>query len=120
MESRSKVTETLRQQVVKMKIKGVTLSAREVGRSKSVISRILHLSNTTNSFKSPKKAGRPQKTNAREDRIMRRISMGNRFNTAAGIARQFSTEQDEWCRERREEKGRMADVCTEWLGENRE
>ena len=92
MVRRSKVTETLRQQVVQMKAKGMTLSAiaREVGRSKSVISRILHLYNVTNSFKSPKKAGRPRKTNAREDRVMRRMSMGNRFNTAAGIARQFS------------------------------
>ncbi len=67
--------------------------AREAGHSKSVISRILHLYNVTNSFKSPKKAGCPQKTNAWEDRIMQRISMGNRFNTAAGIACQLSTEQ---------------------------
>lgn len=67
-----------------MRVKGVTLSAtaRKVGRSRSVISRILHLSNITNSFKSPKKAGHPRKTNAREDRIMRRISMGNQFSTA--------------------------------------
>ncbi len=67
--------------------------ARKAGRSKSVISRILHLYNVTNSFKSPKKAGHPRKTNAREDRIMGRISMGNRFNTEAGIAHQFSAEQ---------------------------
>ena len=91
----SKVTETLRQLVVQIKAKGMTLSAiaREVGRSKSVISRILKTNKDTDSFQSPKKAGRPHKTSAREDRIMRRLSMGNRFNTAAGIAHQISAEQ---------------------------
>ena len=78
-----------------MKATGMTLSAiaREHGHSKSVISRILKLYKETDSFKSPQKAGRPRKTSAREDRIMGRLSMGNRFNTAAGIARQFSAEQ---------------------------
>ncbi len=47
--------------------------AREVDLFMSVISRILHLYNVTNSFKSPKKAGHPRKTNAREDSIMRRL-----------------------------------------------
>ncbi len=61
--------------------------------SKSVISTILQLYNDTNSFKSPKKAGRSHKTNTQEGRIMQRTSMGNRLNTAAGIARQFSNEQ---------------------------
>ncbi|KAF7702517.1 hypothetical protein HF521_001800, partial [Silurus meridionalis] len=67
--------------------------ARQAGLSKFVISRILNLYNITNSFKSTKKAGRPRKTNTREDRILRRISMGNRFHTAAAIAHQFSAEQ---------------------------
>ena len=89
------MTETLRQQVVQMKAKGMTLSAiaREVGHSKSVISRILKLYKETDSFKSPQKAGRPRKTRSCEDGIMRRLSVGNQFNTAAGIARQFSAEQ---------------------------
>lgn len=88
------MTETIWHQVVQMKAKGMTLSAiaREVGCSKSVISRILKLYKDTNSFMSPKKAGRPHKTNAREDRTMRRLSMGNRFNTAIGIVRQFRAE----------------------------
>ncbi|KAI5107439.1 interleukin-1 receptor type 1-like [Silurus meridionalis] len=95
MVGRSKVNESLRQQDVQMKAKGMTLSAitRQVGHSKSVISRILKLYNITNSFKSAKKAGRPRKTNTREDRKLRRIIMGNRFHTAAGIAHQFSAEQ---------------------------
>ncbi len=59
----------------------------------NLISQILHLYNVINSFKFPKKAGHPQKTNAREDRIMRMISTGNQFNTEAGIAHQFSAEQ---------------------------
>ncbi len=42
---------------------------------------------------SAKKVGHSQKTNELEDRIMQRLSMGNRLNTAAGIARQFSAEQ---------------------------
>ncbi len=49
--------------------------------------------NDTNSFKSPKKAGHPYKTNAQEDRIMQKRSVGNQFNTAARIACQFSAEQ---------------------------
>lgn len=77
-----------------MKAKGMTLSAiaSEVGHSKSVISRIVMLYTDTNSLKSPQKAGRPRKTNGREDRIIRTLFMGNRFNTAAVIARQFSAE----------------------------
>ncbi len=50
------MTETLQQEVIQMKDKGMTLSAiaREVGHSKSVISRILQVYNDsdTNSFKS--------------------------------------------------------------------
>ncbi len=72
MAGRSKVTETLQQEVVQMKAKGMTLSAsaRESGHSKSAISWILQDYNDTNSFKSPKKAGHPRKINAREDRVM--------------------------------------------------
>ncbi len=55
--------------------------------------RILHLYNVTNSFRSPRNAGHPRRTNVQEDRIMRRISVESRFNTAAGIAHQFSDEQ---------------------------
>ncbi len=75
-----------------MKAKGMTLSAiaREAVRLKSVISQILQLHNDSNSFRSPKESGCPCKTNAREGRIIWRLLMGNRFNTAAGIALQFS------------------------------
>ncbi|KAI5103575.1 carbonic anhydrase-related protein 10 precursor [Silurus meridionalis] len=57
MVGRSKVTESLRQQVLQMKAKGMSISAiaRQVGRSKSVISRILNFYNITNSFKSPRR-----------------------------------------------------------------
>ncbi len=71
-----------------MKTKGMKISfiAREVGRSLSGISRILPLYNDTNS--SPPKAWSStyRITSAREDRLMRRLSTGNRFNTAAGNA----------------------------------
>ncbi len=91
----SNVTKTLQQEVVQIKAKGMTLSvmAREVSHSKSVISRTLQIYSDNNSFKSPRKAGRPLKTNAQDDRIMQRLSLGNRFNTAAGIACQFLAEQ---------------------------
>ncbi len=48
---RTKVTESLRQEVVQMKAKGMTRSptAREVGHSKSVILQILQLYNDANS-----------------------------------------------------------------------
>ncbi len=68
------MTETLLQQVVQ-----IAAIASEVGCSKSVISRILHLYNVR------KAAGL--------DRIMQRISMGNLYNTAVGSACQFSAEQ---------------------------
>ena len=78
-----------------MKAEGMTLSAiaSEVHCSMSVISRRLTLYNDTNTFKSPKNAGCPCKTNVQENRMIRRLSMRNPFNTAAGIARQFSAEQ---------------------------
>ena len=68
-----------------MKAKEMTLSAitREVSCSKSVISRILHLYNVTKSFKSPERPGCLRKTNAKEDRMMQRISVGTWFPTAA-------------------------------------
>lgn len=73
------------QQVVLMKAKGITLSAiaKEAGHFRSVISRVLQLYKDTNSFKSPKYAGRPRKTNAQEHRIMEKPLIGNWFNTAA-------------------------------------
>ncbi len=67
----------------------LSVNAREVVHSRCVISRILQVYN--NSFTSPKKVGCPVKTNACEKRIMQRLSMGNQFNTAAGIACQYNT-----------------------------
>ncbi len=55
-----------------------------------MISQILQVYNDTNLLKSSKKAGRPHKTNAGEDRKMRRFSMENLFNAVAGIACQFT------------------------------
>ncbi len=72
------MTETLRQEVVPMKDKGMTLSAiaREVGHSKSVISRILQVYNDsdTNSFKSPKRL--VIHVRQMHDRIMQRLLTG--------------------------------------------
>ncbi len=82
MAGHSSVTETLGQEVVQMKVKEITLSAIawEVGHSKSVISQILHVFNDTNQFKSPNTASCPSKTNAREDRIMQRLSILTLFS----------------------------------------
>lgn len=48
--------------LTKAKVMNLSAIAREAGHSKFVISRILYLYNT-NSFKTPKKADRPLKTN---------------------------------------------------------
>ena len=84
--SHFKVTEVLRRQVVQMKSGRLSLSAigRDVGRSNSVITRNLKLHNDTNSFNSTKKTGHP-----RVDRIIQRLSMGDRCHTAAEIPRQI-------------------------------
>ena len=71
-----------------MKSGGPSLSVieRDVGRSKIVILRILKLHNDTNSFNSTKKPGRLRKTSLREDRMIQRLSMGDLFDTVAGIS----------------------------------
>lgn len=86
-----KVTPELRQRIVKLKTSGMTLSAisRELGRSKSVISRVLKLYNENKTFKSPATVGRPRITTVREDRGMKRYVTKDPFETAAGISRQI-------------------------------
>ncbi len=80
-----------------MKANEITISAtvREADHYKSVISQILLVYNGTYLFKSSKKADRPHKTNAGEDRKMQRLSMENLFNAAAGIACHSSAARDE-------------------------
>ena len=89
--SHFKVSEALRHQVVQMNSGWQSLSANggDVCRYKSVISRVLKLHNDTNSFNSTKKAGRLRKTSPREDRMIKRLSMVDRFETAAGISWQI-------------------------------
>ena len=86
MPSHSKVTEALRQ-VVQMKSGGLPLFTigRNAGRSKSVILRILKLHNDTNSFNITKKAGLLRQTSSQEDRMIQKLSIGDRFGRAAGI-----------------------------------
>ena len=94
MSSRSKVDEPLRRKVVTLKTQGMTISAiaKEISRSKSVISRILKLYDDTGSFKSPKTSGRPRKTTHQQNQTIQKLSMVDRFDTAAGIARQVTEE----------------------------
>lgn len=76
MSSHNRVTEALRHRVVQMKSCGLSLSAIEknIGRSKSIISKISKLHNT-NSFNSAEKVGLPHKTNPRKYRMIQRLSM---------------------------------------------
>ena len=94
MAARCKVDEPLRQHVVSLKKRGMTISAisRETNRSKSVIWRILKFHEDTGLFVSPKKPGRPRKTTPRQDWVMHRLSISDRFNTASGIAREVNSD----------------------------
>ena len=96
MARRQQVNETLRANAVNLRKQGFTITsiANQLNRSKSVISRIVKLYNETGRLRSPKKVGRPRKTSPREDRIMQRLSLKDRFQSAAGISRQVGQDND--------------------------
>ena len=66
--------------------------SREVGRSKSVVSRMLKLYDDKKMFVPASKPGRPRITTKREDRVMKRYVDKDPFNTAAGICRKIKTD----------------------------
>lgn len=70
---------------------GKTLSeiSSIIGRTRSVIQRSISTFKERGSINVRGRSGRPPKTTAREDRIMVRLCLRNRFETAAGIARKM-------------------------------
>lgn len=65
-----------------------------VGRSSSVVKRIVAKFKTSGSIESSPRTGRPRKTSPRDDRVMARMSLENRFKTAAEISRNLSSTSD--------------------------
>ena len=59
--------------------------SENVKRSKSVVGRIVKSYNDTVRIISPCKTGKPRKTSAREDKLMQRIALKNRFKSSADI-----------------------------------
>ena len=68
----------------------ITQTARVVGRSKSVVSRIVKRYNEENSLDEKKKLGRPLKTDAREDRELVRMAKSDRFQSSRKLASKFA------------------------------
>ena len=61
--------------------------SEKVKRSKSVVGRVVKSYNDTGQIVSAFKTGRPRKTSAREDRIMQRMSLKERFKSCTEIKR---------------------------------
>ena len=89
MNKRSKVSNSIRENVVKLHKQNYSIRsiAEKLKLSKSVVGRISKLNNGQCRIISPYKVGRPRKTTKREDRIMQRMTLKDRFETSAGIAR---------------------------------
>ena len=61
--------------------------SEKVKRSKSIVDRVVKSYNNTGKIVSAFKTGRPRKTSAREDRIMQRMSLKERFKSCTEIKR---------------------------------
>lgn len=68
--------------------------ADELRISKSTVGRVIKHFKATNTISPRKKNGRPRKTSTREDRVIRKIALKDRFQTAASIARKVGTSHD--------------------------
>lgn len=78
-----------------------------LGRSPSVVKRIVAKFKCTNSIESSLRSGRPRKTSAQQDRIITRMSLKDRFKTAAEISRELGSTSD--CRVSRQTVSRRLD-----------
>ncbi|KAF2343643.1 Transposase Tc1-like [Trinorchestia longiramus] len=89
MAKRQKVDQTLKQNVVILHKKNFSVReiAVKVKRSKSVVGRILKLYSDLGHIPTARKTGRQRITSKREGRIIQRVALKNRFETAAGISR---------------------------------
>ena len=83
MAKRQKVDYSVRQAIVKLHKEKHTIReiSEKVKRSKSVEGRVAKTYNDTGKIVSAVKTSRPRKTSAREDRIMQRMSLKDRFKS---------------------------------------
>ena len=68
--------------------------SRATGKSRSVVQRIISRFKQSGYVKAMPKTGRPRKTTVREDRMMVRQSLQDRFKTAAEISREMGKTSD--------------------------
>lgn len=73
-----------------MENNSMSLTAKIMRRSKSVVGRVVKRYQEENSLEEKPRSGRPKVTTSREDRAIVKMSMSNRFETAASIAREFN------------------------------
>ena len=93
MAKRQKNDYSVRQAIVKLHKEKHTIReiSEKVKRSKSVVGRVVKSYNDTGKIVSAFKTGRPRKTSAREDRIMHRMSLKDRFKSCTEIKRVMNT-----------------------------
>ena len=91
MSKRIKVDGADKLEIVKLRKEHLTVEqiSKHVKRFKSVVSRVLKLYNKTGRLTNTKKSGQPRKTTVREDRIMQRLALKDRFLTAGKISKQI-------------------------------
>ena len=89
MAKRQKLYYSVRQAIVKLHKEKHTIReiSEKVKCSKSVVGRVVKSYNDTGKIVSAFKTGRPRKTSAREDRIMQRMSLKDRFMSCTEIKR---------------------------------
>ena len=89
MAKRQKPDYSVRQAIVKLHKENHTIReiSEKVKRSKSVVSRVVKSYKDTGKIFSAFKTGRPRKTSAKEDRIMQRMSLKDRFKSCTEIKR---------------------------------
>ena len=63
--------------------------ARMVGVTQSEVSRLLAKVRATGSVRDRPRSGQPRKTDAREDRVLTRLAVKNRFKSASVLAREW-------------------------------
>ena len=89
MTKRQKLDYSMRQAIVKLHNEKHTIReiSEKVKRSKSVVDRVVKSYNDTGKIVSAFKTGRLRKTSVREDRIMQRMSLKDRFKSYTEIKR---------------------------------
>jgi transposase len=77
MAERIKVDAAVKSEIVKLRKENHTIEqiAKQIKRSKSVVSRILKLYSETGRLTNTKNPGRPRKTTVREDRVNQRLAL---------------------------------------------